>query len=978
LRSAAEDARPAAPTTIGAQFNHSQGVFVLGAQRAPASGVAFDVCRAPVLEWLEPSDAVEGEEINLFGLLRWNHQLAETLYGREAELQNILAWVESGSKMTSARLVTGQAGSGKTRLAGEAARILRERGWTAGFLPRGEAMIEMPVAAGLLLIVDYPEERPAQTKALLEELAARPTAAFPLRILFLSRRSFAEWGAEAAILQGRFGRQHVASPAPLGVEEGERLIAEAARNFAACAKKPAPDLRGATAWLSASALHRLPLYATAAAIHAVLSQQDAFGLAGGELLKNLGLREMERVRRASVASKLGEKTLERLLALGVLADGLGEREVTALAAAGLCEASDGDIIGRLADCSWWRCGRLIRLEPDAPAAAFLDLALFGPQFPKGRDALPEWLFIALSDNTAGFGDRLSRVLYDLHLLDGPREGAHPLDERLQQMLQEQPVRAAHFSDVARSEISFWAANFAALVALILAHGVEEPELKAIFFANAAAYLSSLGRREEALAAAQDAVDFFRALAAARPDAFTPDLAMALNNSAKMLSDLGQREEALAAAQEAVDMRRAFAAARPDAFAPDLATSLNTLANMLSELGRREEALAAAQEAADMRRALTAACPDVFAPVLATSLSNLTNMLSDLGRREEALLAAQEALNIRRALAAARPDTFTPDLAGSLNNLAPMLSDLGRREEALAAAHESADLYRALATARSDAFTPDLAMALNNLAKMLFDLGRREEALAAAQESVDFYRTLATTRPEAFSPALAVSLNTLGGVWSGLGRREEALAAAQETVDMRRALAAARPEAFMPDLAMALNNLAKMLFDLGRREEALAAAQEAVAMRRALAAARPDAFTPGLANSLDNLANIMSALGRREEALAAAHESVDFYRALAAARPDAFTPYLAGSLNTLAGVLSGLRRWEDALKAARESADFYRALAAARPDAFARELLISLSNFAALLSDLGRRDEALAAEMEAADFSASHRAPEPLT
>jgi len=43
-----------------------------------------------------------------------------------------------------------------------------------------------------------------------------------------------------------------------------------------------------------------------------------------------------------------------------------------------------------------------------------------------------------------------------------------------------------------------------------------------------------------------------------------------------------REDALAASQEAVDIRRQLAAARPDAFLPDLAMSLNNLGNRLSE------------------------------------------------------------------------------------------------------------------------------------------------------------------------------------------------------------------------------------------------------------------------------------------------------------------------------------------------------------------------------------------------------------
>jgi tetratricopeptide (TPR) repeat protein len=106
-------------------------------------------------------------------------------------------------------------------------------------------------------------------------------------------------------------------------------------------------------------------------------------------------------------------------------------------------------------------------------------------------------------------------------------------------------------------------------------------------------LSNLGRREQALAAAQEAVDITRRLAQMRPDAFLRDLAGSLNNLGAMLANLGRREQALAATQEAVDIRRRLAQTRPDAF---LATSLNNLGLMLSNLGRREQALAATQEA----------------------------------------------------------------------------------------------------------------------------------------------------------------------------------------------------------------------------------------------------------------------------------------------------------------------------------------------------------------------------------------------
>ena len=352
--------------------------------KSPSSRSPRSVQSEPSLTWFPLADAFEESGPNLFSLLRWDFRLVRTLYGREAELWNILTWARGGSNTPTARLITGEGGVGKTRLAATAAETLRHEGWSAGFLATTSDLVGMKVGPkGLFLVLDYPEEQPERTAALLAKLAELKTAPYPLRVVFLSRRSFAEWEREAAILKGRFGRQELAAPRPLSIEDGVRLIEEAARNFAEDAKKHLPDLRGATTWLAASPRHRLPLYAQAAAIHAVLTPRDAFGLAGAELLKQLALRELERVKRTSVSLGLGDQGLECLLALGVLADGLSEGAIEELTKSGLCARPASDIIASLARSPWWRAGRLIRLEPDAPAAAFLDWALFGSGFPKG-------------------------------------------------------------------------------------------------------------------------------------------------------------------------------------------------------------------------------------------------------------------------------------------------------------------------------------------------------------------------------------------------------------------------------------------------------------------------------------------------------------------------------------------------------------------------------------------------------------------
>jgi hypothetical protein len=74
---------------------------------------------------------------------------------------------------------------------------------------------------------------------------------------------------------------------------------------------------------------------------------------------------------------------------------------------------------------------------------------------------------------------------------------------------------------------------------------------------------------------------------------------------------------------------------------------------------------------------------------ATSLNNLSIRLGDLGRREEGLAAIEEAVDAYRRLAGANPAAYLPDLATSLNNLSADLGDLGRHEDAARAAEDAA-------------------------------------------------------------------------------------------------------------------------------------------------------------------------------------------------------------------------------------------------------------------------------------------------
>ena len=876
----------------------------------------------------------------------------------EAMRDDLIAWAQELARTDpplGLRFYVGPGGAGKTRLVVEAGEQLRERGWLVAFLDPGadwpaHADALLGAERPTLLALDYATAIPGATSALIEAMA-RVSRCCPFALVLLDRDVTTPLRDRLAPAM-RPGDRILRLPAvetrlspvdALQPDEAQALYAAAFARLKPLAERPPdrpPRLEALPerplevillAWLAAAG-ERLPADPADPRhiLAAVWGREKR--LWKERWLHGEGLPERARSDLIPL--------IERLRALASL--GLGWRDRDGLAAFLRGRADlfpmpatpTGPLhpvwlAGVLADFPWPRTEASL-IPPVAPDP--LADWVIGKAF----TAQPRLIEALLPSGQAAAADpqESARILAEALLTLERATGRFPELQALSVPL------ARTFADWAKA-------------------GPLDGEGMRTFLDGLAARLPAPDRTL-VLRAVQEPL--YRRMADLAPD--KAGRARALNSLGNALSALGRREEALAATQEAADLYRGLAQAAPQAFRPDLAGSLNNLGNRLSDLGRREEALAATQEAADLYRGLAEAAPQAFLPDLAMSLNNLGNTLSDLGRREEALAAHEEATDLYRGLAEAAPQAFLPDLAASLNNLGYALSALGQREEALAATQEAVSIRRGLAEAAPQAFLPDLATSLNNLGRDLSALGRREEALAATQEAVSIRRELAEAAPQAFRPDLAASLNNLGNTLSALGRREEALAATQEAVDIYRELAEAAPQAFRPDLAMSLNNLGSDLSALGRREEALAAHEEATDLYRELAEAAPQAFLPGLATSLNNLGAMLSALGRREEALAATQEAADLYCGLAEAAPQAFWPDLAGSLNNLGNRLSALGRREEALAATQEAADLYRELAKAAPQAFRPDLARSLNNLGLAFSALGRREEALAAHEEA--------------
>jgi tetratricopeptide (TPR) repeat protein len=604
---------------------------------------------ARALRWLKLA-RLRWEGIGASSAILRADYAAVPLFGREDELQTIAAWL-GGERRIMALLVTGEGGTGKTRLLQEAA-LAAGRKHLAGFLSRrdGEptrAQIDEMVAAAarsgkpLFAVIDYAETQVGLVNELIDSAASNPKAR--LRLALLSRNAV-DWReaakGRAGDVLGDPGSTEELELAPLGGKGADRggFFAASAAAFAGeLGLKPPADMTPPPALLNDDDFDNALVLSIAALARVqgeeVASQQQAF-----EFVLRREEEYWSRHHPAAAAQLKPWRDCIRLMAaLVTMTGGAADRpslKSVAKAAIAILQRDDLGIDGMadgLAGLYPNGAGGAAAVEPDR-IGEFLVESLLQEQ--------PALLPVAMA--LAG-EERIFALLLFFNRASDWLDIINPA------------VAIALHDHIPDQTLEL--RDLAARVMEAALSGAELPEDRARYLNNLAVKLSDLGRQEEALERAREAVDIYRALAEPRPDAFRPDLAMSLNNLAKMLSDLGRREEALERAQEAVDLYRALAESRPDAFRPDLAMSLNTLAKMLSDLGRREEALELAREAVDIRRSLAESRPDAFAHDLANSISVCGDVLLALGRAAEAASAQNEALSTLLPMLRRYPQAF---------------------------------------------------------------------------------------------------------------------------------------------------------------------------------------------------------------------------------------------------------------------------------------------------------------------------------
>ena len=213
---------------------------------------------------------------------------------------------------------------------------------------------------------------------------------------------------------------------------------------------------------------------------------------------------------------------------------------------------------------------------------------------------------------------------------------------------------------------------------LFSHAIAVTKGNYIAYNNLGYFFERTGRRDDALASYQKALDY------------NPNYASAHCNLGLLLTDMGRTDEAV------VHYRKALA------IDPDYVKVHNNLGLLLARMGRTDEALIHYQRAFELN------------PDRAKANNDLGALLEMMGLTDEASDHYRKALELN------------PDLDEAHNNLGLLLAKAGRNDEALA------HFLRALS------INPNNSDAHYNISALLEKMGRTDEALDHYRKAIELH------------------------------------------------------------------------------------------------------------------------------------------------------------------------------------------------------------------------------------------------
>ena len=792
-------------------------------------------------------------------------------------------WVEKGDFPVAIRLLTGAGGVGKTRLALELCRVLKEKNWEAGFLcgdcDAGQARdLAKRISSSnqkCTIVIDYAETRQVVFLALIDELIVQRVST-SIRIFLLARDGGEWWDllpSKSSQCESLLAGMASTGPFELPTLHPQKYEREHAYQLALKAFSDRLKLIPPRHYPDLVEPHfSHPLYIQMAALIALRGERPKSAEA---LTRALVGHERRYWRRALSSVNQRQENIDDqaalLMAIATLANGIStsrEIELTWDRAGGEKKLLKS-LFYSMAQLYPGRQG-LDGWKPDLLGEALVGQVLFGNG---GIDLLNAVLGERDNRRRKNTLTVLARVLRNrldiapliedalvgnfLKCIDDLMQVCIDTPSPLPSLVERafirlpRPVRwqAATLLERYVKHDVIPLAGLDVLVSKALVEKIEKTkkntkQSRSIYanrLSNLSIALERDGQNLEALRVSGEALEMYEKLAKEDSQNFTAALSGGLNTYSNLHSEYGEIGTALLCSSRALKNRRELAENGSDISKIELANSLNSYGACLSRHGKVHEASSALEEAVEIFRKLVINDEIEYKGYLALFLDNLAGSLSNKGRDDDALTAAEEALEINKRLMEESPSRFGHSFARSLRNYASLLSTQGALNEALAASERSMQIYRELAEAKPGRFELTFAEALTNNSTHLLFINKAEVGIRDAEEACQILRKLAMKFPGRHNSELAMALNNYSECLASIGDLTKALKTSSESVLLHEQLSILQPERFEADFASSLSSRASQFGNLGDWFEAANKEQLSLQIYKRCAQRVPEKF-----------------------------------------------------------------------------------------------------------------------------------------
>jgi glycosyltransferase involved in cell wall biosynthesis/tetratricopeptide (TPR) repeat protein len=705
-------------------------------------------------------------------LLRAEEELLPFDMRRQPEVDKLTEWATDPNRHLTVRLVTGEGGQGKTRLAIHLCQQFRAGGWHAGFLDSGLEPNRVPLLwrhlrehnRATLIVVDYAETRQDAFLAVLKAALQTPLEK-PSRILLLARNGGEWWDnlpSTDSSCEGLLNGPATTGPFELPAlytqeQERQQAFSNALSAFAEILQVDNP---GTIPELVGDQFQR-PLFVQMAALLALYGERPT-------TIQGLTKALLNHERRYWIGL-LGSfnwiepgRRAEQLLALATLVGGFP----TAKIAEAYWRAARVDVVTPAEFNSLFRnlaalypgAEGLQALRPDLIGEALVAQALLRPDGDVLLDAsLSSSASQAVRRNALTVLARLSNERADVRevlvaglsrqlgncageLVTVSTESVSRLPELAE--LAFEGLSASMKSQVAgslRHSLPDRSVHLAGLNCLIFGHLAENARKQSEKKPNNLDRLFDYGvalerygirlfrgdRFKAAVEISATALSIQRKLFSRNRNRFEANYCRCLDLYAVCLARVGRVEEALVYDREALEIyqRRQHEAGFQTGNL-DYAVFLTNYGAHLMWAGDYEEASAVTESALAIYRKPMERNADETRYLL--TLSNYADDLSIFGQDKRALEYSEEVLSIRKQLAQKNPDRFEPDYARSLTNCASYLVNLGHYDEALVCVRIAYEIRKRLAKHQPQRFGDEFLITVSFIKLVTWLCGSHEQ------------------------------------------------------------------------------------------------------------------------------------------------------------------------------------------------------------------------------------------------------------